>query len=83
MEQSVTETISYNLTYLRDNFNWYADWVTYDTCNKDCKDFFETKNPDFRNLTAHLQVLLYENYLPGLQNYKEYAKTLITAIEGS
>lgn len=81
LEKAIEESIWFNLEYLRDQTTWYADWVTHNQCNDLCRGFFENENFKFQNLAAHHQVLLYENYLPVLNNYKVSANKLIAIIE--
>ncbi len=83
IKQTITDNILSNVKYMRDNFDWFADFSTHKICNSDCRSYFEGDGSNYKNLIAYLHIFVYENYLPQLKTYKTEATQLIKEIENS
>lgn len=73
-------TLNENLNYLKDNFDWFAQFVTQGICNSGCKDYFDNST-DFRNRVALAYLLIYNSYYGDLDEFISDLESDISTLE--
>ena len=68
------QDVASNMQQWRDEEDWYADWASGNVTEPILR--YMAENPRFRNKVANYHILLYGNYLQGLQNYRDEAVLL-------
>lgn len=70
----IKEDVSDNLNDWKNNKDWYHKWVNGEL-NEEMDNYFYGSD-DYKNKVANYYLLVYRNYLPGLERYSEMATEL-------
>ncbi len=79
-EEVTTETLTENLKYLKNNYDWFARFSTQGQCGLECQDYFKN-SPDFRNRVAYIYLILYNSYYGDLEMFLEDIEDDIVQLE--
>lgn len=75
IENRITNETTAHSEYLRDNYEWYPEWINYtimkDVGSPELHSYFLT-SPVYRNRVISLYQQAYNNYVPSLQFLIEY-----------
>ena len=63
----ILEEVVNNMEYLRDNYDWYSDYITKGKCEENCLNYFES--PNYINRLAYFE-LFYNDFLLDIEDYK-------------
>lgn len=64
---AIEKNITDNLTFWRDNYEWFASY-TMNKIEKEAQDYF-INNKDYKNRVAYFYLLVYNGYIPRIQEF--------------
>jgi hypothetical protein len=83
-ENSITSQVNEHSIFIRDNYNWYAEWINKtimkDNSSPELQAYF-IKNIEYRNRVIFMYQLLFNNYIPSLEYGINYLTDLKSEIE--
>ena len=79
-EESSTEVLKDYLNHLKDNYSWFAQYVSSGICEEDCLEY-HFNSSDFRNRVAYLNLILYDSYQYDLFVFRSKLKKHISKLD--
>ncbi len=77
MENNVIEDVNQTLEHWRDHYSWFADFIQNPKTEKYID--YRKNSQDYKNRTAYYYVLVYQNYLPVLESYRNIVTEFISS----
>ncbi|NRA93033.1 MAG: hypothetical protein HRU26_10200 [Psychroserpens sp.] len=77
----IIDEVIANSRYLRDNHEWFTDYIGKGICNEACKDYFES--PLYFNRLTFFEALYYDGYIPFIEDYNNDIEKLLEFLKTS
>lgn len=79
MSNNIVEDVNGNLMGWRDNYDWFTSF--FEGKNENGYLNYRLKNPEYRNKVTYHYALVYNNYLPVLENFKTLSNEFRAIVE--
>lgn len=72
-DQVVYDQLTENINYWKNNYDWFAGYLSRGSCEGDCLDYFQN-SPDYRNRVAYFEFTIVIAYYVELEIFKKQIK---------
>ena len=79
-EESIVEELKNNMQHLKDNYDWFGNFISNNVCDADCEEYF-ANDPGFRNRVAYMELLLMRAYQIEVGNFNRAIGEHLTILE--